>query len=312
MSIPNPHFGGGISPADARIRKQAVAASLLVGGALASLKLYAWTATGAVSMLSSLFDSCFDVIASLIAMAGVVHAAAPPDAQHRFGHGKAEALAAFIQSLLIAVSGLFLLREAGARVIHPVAIDDPVPGFAVSAAAIVLTGLLVAFQRRAIARTGSMAVNADSLHYRGDLLMNLGVIAALAIAAYTPFAAADAFFAAAIALYLLRGAFAIGRQAVDVLMDRELENARRAEILAAIARHPQAVAVHDLRTRSTGERIFIEFHLEMDGALTLAAAHAVTEEIERILYDAFPHSEVIIHQEPAGLDDHRLDDRVRR
>lgn len=310
MSIPNPHFTGRTNAADLRLKKQAVAASLAVGTTLAALKFYAWQATGAVSMLSSLFDSGFDVLASLVALAGVVHAAAPADADHRYGHGKAEALAAFLQALFIAVSAFFLLSEAAARLRDPAPIAAPELGIGVTAVAIVLTAALVAFQRRVIARTQSMAVSADSLHYRGDLYMNLGVMAALALSAYAGLSVVDGLFAGGIALYLLRGAYGIGRGAVDVLMDRELDDAARQGILGVIRAHPAAVAVHDLRSRTAGDRIFIEFHLELDGTLSLDAAHDVTEEIEALLFAAYPASEVIIHAEPAGLIDHRRDDHI--
>lgn len=311
MSIPNPHFSGPGKPGDIRLKKWAVGASLGVGAILVTLKLYAYLATGAVSMLSSLLDSCFDVLASIVALAGVVHAAAPADAHHRYGHGKAEALAAFLQALFITISALFLLSEAFARLQDPTPITAPAVGIAISCMAILLTAVLVVFQRRVIARTQSVAISADSLHYSGDLFMNLGVIAALLLSSYAGLGFVDGVFAAGIALYLLRGAYKIGRGAVDILMDRELDEAQRRDILAVIAAHPAAVAVHDLRTRDTGDRIFIECHLEMDGALTLADAHTVTEEIERLIYAAYPASEVIIHQEPAGLDDHRLDDTLR-
>lgn len=311
MSIPNPHFAARDSPADLSLKKRAVVASLMVGSILVGLKLYAFLATDAVSILSSLLDSCFDILASITALAGIIHAATPADAQHRFGHGKAEALASFLQAIFITLSALFLLSEAAGRLRDPVALAAPALGIGVTVVAIILTTVLVFYQRRVIAQTQSVAVAADHLHYRGDLYMNLGVIAALALTVYTSATAIDAIFAIGIAFYLGWGALRIARISVDILMDRELPDAVRRDILAVIQRHPAAVGVHDLRTRATGERIFIEFHLELDGALRLVTAHTITEEIEKLLFDAYPASEVIIHQEPAGLDDHRLDDQVR-
>ncbi len=312
MTIANPHFAeGAIDPAALKLKKQAAAASISVGLLLIAIKGYAYYTTQSVSLLASLMDSFFDTFASAITVASVLHAATPADAQHRFGHGKMEALSALAQAVFVFVTACFLLFEAAQRLIKPVVIENPTIGIAVTAISIALTLALVTFQRRVIARTQSVAISADHLHYKGDLLMNLGVIAALVITAYSGFAAIDALFALGIALHLLAGVWSIVRQSVDILMDKELPLATRKDILALINRHPKAVDVHDLRTRSTGERIFIEFHLELDGGMSLKAAHAVTEEIEKMIFDAYPASEVIIHQEPAGLDDHRIDDQVK-
>ncbi len=311
MSIPNPHFIGRNNAANLRLKRQAVMASLGVGFSLVAIKLYAYSVTDSVSLLSSLLDSGFDVLASLVALAGVIHAATPADADHRYGHGKAEALATFLQAIFIFLSSLFLWFEALQRLRNPTPIEAPMIGIAVTVIAIVLTLGLVAFQKQVIARTQSMTITADSLHYRGDLLMNIGVITALILSAYAGLGLADSAFAAGVGFYLLFGAYKIGRHAIDVLMDRELDNTARANILTIVHSHPAAVAVHDLRSRAAGDRIFIEFHLELDGALTLESAHTVTEEIERLLFAAYPASEVIIHAEPAGLDDHRRDDQLR-
>lgn len=313
MTIANPHFNdGAVDTATLKLKRQAALASISVGVVLIAIKLYAFITTNSVSLLSSLMDSCFDTLASLITFLSVLHAATPADAQHRFGHGKMEALSALAQAVFVTLTACFLLYEAVNRLINPVIIETPMVGIIVTLVSIALTIGLVVFQRHVIKRTQSIAITADHLHYKGDLLMNLGVIAALLITAYSGIAAVDALFALGIALHLLWGVWGIVRQSVDILMDKELPPATRKDILALINRHPKAVDVHDLRTRSTGERIFIEFHLELDGGMSLKAAHAVTEEIEKMIFDAYPASEVIIHQEPAGIDDHRIDDQVKQ
>lgn len=313
MTIANPHFNdGAVDTATLKLKRQAALASISVGAVLIAIKLYAFITTNSVSLLSSLMDSCFDTLASLITFLSVLHAATPADAQHRFGHGKMEALSALAQAVFVTLTACFLLYEAANRLINPVIIETPMVGIVVTLVSIALTIGLVIFQRHVIKRTQSIAITADHLHYKGDLLMNLGVIAALLITAYSGIAAVDALFALGIALHLLSGVWSIVRQSVDILMDKELPPATRKDILALINRHPKAVDVHDLRTRSTGERIFIEFHLELDGGMSLKAAHAVTEEIEKMIFDAYPASEVIIHQEPAGIDDHRIDDQVKQ
>lgn len=311
MSIANPHFSAhSETPAALRLKRRAAVASIAVGGTLIIAKIYAYASTQAVSMLASMMDSFFDVFASIITLVSVIHAARPADHHHRYGHGKIEALSALAQAVFIFATAIMLIYKSVARIADPVVVDDAITGIAVCLLSIVMTAGLLAYQRHVIRQTQSVAISADKLHYSGDLLMNMGVIAALLLTTLTGYTAIDALFAFGIALHLLRGVWKIGRTSVDILMDRELDAQTRADIMALITRHPAAVAVHDLRTRDTGERIFIECHLEMDGNLTLNQAHTVTEDIERMIFDAYPASEVIIHQEPAGLDDHRLDDKV--
>lgn len=188
--------------------------------------------------------------------------------------------------------------------------NKPDIGIGVMILSIILTLCLIVFQQYVIRRTSSVAISADYLHYKGDLLMNLSVFAALVLSRYSTWPYFDPAMALVISLSLLYGARQISLESFDVLMDKEIPEPDRKRILEIAAAHPSTVSVHDLRTRSTGERIFIEFHLELDGRQSLSAAHAVTEELERMIYEAFPKSEVLIHQEPAGIADARLDDRI--
>lgn len=311
MSIANPYFiDHHHDPKLRALKRNTALCGLGVSLILIAAKTWAVLATSSVAMLSSLLDSVFDAVASSITLFSVMHAAVPADEQHRYGHGKAEALSALMQAIFVTGSALGLFYAGFSRLLHPAAVEAPSLGIAVTLLAIFLTMGLIRLQKSVIRRTGSVAIKGDNLHYNGDLAMNIGVIAALVLTGITGWTQVDAVFAIGIALHLLRGVFGIARHSVDILMDRELPEATRAEILAQIKRHPAALNVHDLRTRNTGERFFIEFHLEMDGKLTLNEAHDVTEEIEKMLFDAFPASEVLIHQEPAGLDDHRLDSQV--
>lgn len=312
MNIANPYLHGA-QPQDAMhraLKRWATIASLSVATLLVTIKFFAYIATDSVSMLSSLMDSAFDGIASIATMLSVAHAATPADQDHRFGHGKVEALSALAQGVFIFGSAVFLLFEAVHRFIHPVRISDAGVGIWVSAASIALTGLLIAFQHYVIRRTSSVAISADHLHYKGDLLVNLGVFAALALSYYSRWPYFDPLFALVVALGLLYGVRAVGSESVDILMDREIAPAEREKIAAIVGRHPAVRALHDLRTRSTGHRLFIEFHMELDGNMTLKAAHDVTEEVEKAIFESFPTAEVIIHQEPAGIDDHRIDNMV--
>lgn len=301
-------------PVDAthKYRRLATYASVTVALTLIAAKLAAYTATGAVAILSSLMDSSVDLLASVVTLLGVAQALQPPDTTHRFGHGKAEPLAALAQAAFVAGSGVFLGYEGVGRLAEPRPVESAELGIATMVFAIVMTGLLLLIQRWVIRRTGSMAIAADSMHYSGDLLMNSAVIAALGLTAWTGWPYWDPIFALGIAAFLVWGAGRIVQTALGVLMDRELPDDDRRRVKQVVLAHGQARGLHDLRTRSTGIGQHIEFHLELDPHLTLADAHDITDEIERELRVAFPSAEFAIHQEPAGLVDERLDHRIQR
>lgn len=290
-----------------RLRRRATYASVGVALTLIAAKLAAYLATDSVSILSSLIDSSTDLMASVVTLLAVRQALRPPDAAHRFGHGKAEGLAALAQAAFIGGSAVFLCIEAVRRLIRPEALGESAIGIAVMVLSIALTGGLIAFQRHVVKATGSVAVGADRLHYSGDLLTNTAVIAALLLTGWTGIAAFDPLFGLGIAAFLLYGAKGVARDALNVLMDRELPEEDRVRITRLVEAHREARGMHDLRTRSSGVGVFIELHLELDPHLTVAVAHDITDRIERELRDAFPQAEVMIHQEPAGLLDERLD-----
>jgi len=287
--------------AGARLMRAATYASMAVALILIAVKVGAWIATGSVAMLSSLIDSMLDAAASLLNLLAVRQALMPADKEHRFGHGKAEPLAGLGQAAFIAGSAVFLLFEATSRLIHPQPVAQGMLGIAVMIFSIVLTALLVGFQRFVIRRTGSMAIGADSLHYLSDLVTNLSIIVALVLAFQFGITLADPLFAMAIGFYILYSAWQIFRQAYDHLMDREFPDAMREQIRTIVMRHPDVRALHDLRTRAAGTSSFIQMHIEMDAAITLLQAHAIADEVEAELLAAFPDTEVIIHQDPAGV-----------
>jgi ferrous-iron efflux pump FieF len=293
------------------LRRRATYASIAVASILIIAKLTAYLLTNSVAMLSSLLDSTVDLLASFVTMLGVASALRPPDHKHRYGYGKAEPLAALTQGAFIIGSAVLLGYESLRRVLVPSPPPETTLGYWVMALAIILTLALVAFQTYVVRRTRSMAINADSMHYRGDLLINLAVVIALALGDYTGNGLYDPAFALMIALGLIAGAYRITRDALFVLLDRELPETDRAHIRQFVLSHPQVRGLHDLRTRSDGGKHFIEFHLELDGDLTLTAAHAIADAIEQQLRKQFSGAEILIHQEPAGLDDERLDQRVQ-
>jgi ferrous-iron efflux pump FieF len=275
-------------------------ASVATATFLLGLKAYAAVATGSVAMLGSLADSALDVIASLVTLLGVRIAAAPADHDHRFGHGKAESIAALVQVGIIIVSAIGIAWRAGDRLLHGAETANAEYGIGVSVVAIAATLMLIGYQRSVIRRTGSIAIGTDQVHYQSDLLLNLAVIAALALDQYAGLTGADPLFGIAIAAWLLFGAWRASSRAVDQLMDKEWPDERRRAFVAVAARHPGGRGIHDLRTRSSGARDFAQFHIWVDPQMTVTQAHEVMEEIETELAREFPGVEVLIHLDPEG------------
>lgn len=284
----------------AKLLRLATYASTSVAIVLIAAKLFAWAASDSVSLLATLIDSMLDAVASIINLVAVRHALTPADKEHRFGHGKAEALAGLSQSLFIAGSAGYLLIEAWQRVIQPSAVESVELGIFVMAISIVATMLLLAFQRHVIKKTNSTAIRADALHYRTDLMVNGSVIVALLLA-NAGWPGFDGLFAGAIAIYILFSARDIIVTSYDHLMDRELPDEDRQKIKALVMQHPKARGLHDLRSRHSGTMTFIQLHLELDDDLSLMAAHKISDEVELSILNAFPGSEILIHIDPKSV-----------
>ena len=280
-------------------------ASVAVASALIVLKLAAWFATGSVSMLSSLVDSLLDAVASVINLLAVRHALQPADREHRFGHGKAEALAGLGQAAFIAGSGLFVMMEGVGRLYSPQPIEHGVWGIAVMIVSMVLTGALVTVQKYVMRRSSSLAIHADSFHYQIDLVTNAAVIGSLAVSAWLGLHYIDPIVALGIVAYMAFGSWGIARQAIDQLMDRELPDDDRARIRKIALAEPSVKEVHDLRTRASGPNRFIQIHLVMDRNLSLIEAHEISDQVMYNIEAAFPNSEVLVHQDPEGVDERR-------
>jgi len=295
-----------------KLRRQAIIASLGVASVLIVAKFIAYLMTGSVAVLSSLFDSAFDLVASLITAYGVASAMRPPDREHRYGHGKAEPLAALSQAIFIVGSSLFLLYESIARLVRPRPIENDFVGYGVMGLAIVLTLWLVTFQKRVVRKTGSTAIAADRLHYAGDVAVNLAVLAALILSRVTGIEGADPFFAAVITLGLLANAYGILKSAMTALMDAELPPEKREKIRSIVMRQSSVCGLHDMRTRTDGGRIFIELHVEMDGGTTLREAHDVSEKINADIAAEIPNADILIHQDPVGAKEFCLDAQIEK
>jgi len=282
------------------LNRSAAFASIGVATLLLAMKAFAAWQTGSTAMLGSLADTALDLVASLATLAGVWVAAQPDDAQHRFGHGKAEALAAMFQVVLISISALGLAFRAVEQFFAGSRTEAAGEGIIVSAVAMAATVGLLAWQRHVIARTNSLAISTDHVHYQSDLLLNLAVIAALAIDQYFGLAGADPLFGLAIAAWLGWGAWGASQQAIEQLMDREWPQDKKKRFIEVLARHPELRGVHDLRTRTSGNRDFVQFHVWVDPQMTVAGAHDVMDSIEAKIQGEFPGVEILIHPDPEG------------
>ena len=284
----------------ATLMKRATWASVGVAAVLIAVKAWAFAVTGSMALLATLFDSLLDGAASVVNLIAVRVALTPADRQHRFGHGKAEALAGLGQAALIGASALFLASESVSRLLDPQPIDRSLEGIGVIVASLALTLGLVSYQRYVQRRTGSLAIAADSLHYASDFVLNFGVIAALVIAGVFGVVWADAAIALVLAAWIAYAAWEIVARSTSELMDRQLPREDRLRIEEIALSHPEVYTIHDLRTRQAGRTVFIQFHLEMEGGLTLRRAHAICDEVEAAIEADFPDAEILIHQDPAG------------
>ena len=293
------------APDIARLLKVATYGAVSVASFLVFFKFGAWIATESISLLSTLIDSLLDVGASFINLLAVRHALVPADQDHRFGHGKAEPLAGLAQAAFISGSALFILFEVGDRFLHPRAVVNTNIGLGVMVVSIVLTLALISFQRYVVKKTGSVAIQADTVHYKMDVLVNRGVMVSLVLVSQFGWLHADPLFAVAIALYILRGAWEVGFTSLNLLMDQELPEEERMKIQEIALGHPGVLGIHDLRTRSSGSDLFIQFHLDLNGAITLNDAHEIAESVMDKVEDTFPRAQVLIHEDPAGVEERR-------
>ena len=287
----------------AALNRSAAYASIAVALFLVLLKAWAAWSTGSTAMLGSLADTTLDLVASVATLAGVWVAAQPDDEMHRFGHGKAEALAALFQVVLISISAVSLMFHAVQQLLVGSRTEAAGEGIAVSLAAMAATLGLLAWQRHVIRQTGSLAISTDHVHYQSDLLLNLAVIAALALDQFAGVTGADPLFGVLIALWLGWGAWRASTQAIEQLMDKEWPEDKKARFIEVLGRHPELRGVHDLRTRTSGNRDFVQFHVWVDGAMSVNEAHRVMDEIEAKLLLEFPDIEILIHPDPEGLVD---------
>jgi ferrous-iron efflux pump FieF len=282
---------------------RAALASIAMAVTLIALKTYAAIQTSSMAMLGSLADSGLDLVASLVVLLGVRIAAQPADREHRFGHGKAEALAAFVQVILITLSAAFIGFRAVQRLLIGAETAAAELGIGVSVVAMVLTVALISYQRHVVRRTGSLAIGTDRLLYASDLALNGSVIVALVLDQFAGIVGADAVFGLLIAAWLMWGAWSASSTALNQLMDREWPDELRERFLAAAKEYPELAGIHDLRTRSSGTHYFAQFHVWVPADWTVQQAHDRLDAVEEALQERFPGTEILIHVDHEGQTD---------
>lgn len=288
------------NPERAQLTRRAAIASVSMALFLLGLKLWAAIETGSVSMLGSLADTGLDIIASLVTLYSVHLTAQPADQDHRFGHGKAEALAALFQTGIIVASAIAIGLRGISRFGSDIPPEHPELGIAVSLVAIVTTFALITYQKHVVKKTGSVAIHADHVHYSSDLLLNASVIAALVLDAILNIRGTDPLFGVAIAAWLIWHAREVASSAIDQLMDKEWPPEKSARFLAVAQSHPELRGIHDMRTRTSGAHDFVQFHVWVNPTMTVLEAHRVMDEVEAKLMAEFPGTEVLIHPDPEG------------
>ncbi|WP_037034724.1 cation diffusion facilitator family transporter [Rahnella sp. WP5] len=299
MTRPAPSYKG--------LTRIASLVSLCVALILVCVKVWAWTATGSIALLTSAADGLVDVLASMVTLIGVRYAIRPADKGHRYGHGKAEAVAAFVQALLLGGAGLVLGGESIGRIINPEPLAQLGLGiWVIIGSSLAATGLVL-MQTYVVKRTGSTAIAADRAHYITDVAVNIAVLLALIFERYFGWTRSDSIGALLISFYMIWNARGMAADALTQLLDRELSADDRKRVKAAVLSVEGVRGVHDIRTRNGGDRVFVEFHVEVDGNLTVDIGHDIGDAAEMAVSKLFKSADVTAHLEPDGIDDDRLD-----
>ena len=285
--------------------RSASIASLLVASTLIVLKYYGWVTTTSVSLLASLADSLIDFLASVFVFVAISYSMLPADAKHRFGYGKSEGLAAFIQSLLIGISGIYVCFEAIKRLLNPSQINQPSTAIWIILVSIVLTLALVMYQKYVVKKSKSIAIESDRYHYLTDTYINLSVLFSIAITGWTQFVFIDALVGLLISGVILYTSVTLLKKSFKILLDQEIQSDDRDRIREIALDHPKVLGFHDLRTRDTGRKYIIQFHLELDPKMSLLESHEITDEVTDNVLKQYPDSELIIHTDPLGIDEER-------
>lgn len=281
-----------------KLLRRVTTASVTIAIVLIAIKTWGYIESGSVAILGTLLDSVMDALASLIIFGAVRVAMVPADEDHRFGHGKAEAIAGLLQAFVISMTSFVLLYESIDKVLNPQIIERVNLGISIIIVSMILTFILVLYQRYVARITTSVAIEADGLHYTGDIILNLGVVISLVLGGYFNMTYADPFFGGIACFYLLYNAYRIFQASTDMLMDKEMSDEDRTQIERAVCGHSRVSGIHELRTRRSGLDIFIQFHMELEKDISLYDAHIISDQVKQKIIGFYPNAEVFIHTDP--------------
>lgn len=299
-----------LSNSQRRLKNSAAYASIGTAVALTLIKGGAAFVTGSLSVLSSMADSLADVFSSLVTLIAVIYADKPLTCEHRYGYGRAEAVSALVQAAFISGSAFFILYDAVYRISHPVMLKQTGVGIAVMVISLILTAALICYQKYTIKHVPSQAIEADNKHYVIDLAANTAVLVSLLAVRYLAWEWVDMVAAVIVSVYLIVTAWKIAKRALEEITDKEIDGDIKAQIIRAVTAIDGVKGYHDFRSRVSGTRWFIEIHLEFDGHLSLLQAHEISEEAENKIISQYPQAQVIIHQDPFGIEERRLDNDI--
>lgn len=295
---------------DNRLKKSAAIASVLLAILLAILKFFAFLKTGSLAIFSSFADSVTDLFASMVSFVAVYFSTKPASQNHRYGYGKTEALSALLQAVFVGISGFFVISDGIKRLLHPVVIEQTGLGVFIMLVSIFSTLLLVLYQTYVANRTNSLAIKADRAHYTVDFLTNSAVVISLLIVHFFGFLYFDVLIALFISCYLLYNAYSLAKEAIELITDKELDNEIRTNVENIVKNSKGILGMHDFRSRSLGDTYYFELHLEIDGSISLFDAHQLTEDVEQKILNLYPNSQILIHQDPYGIKEDRLDHQI--
>lgn len=282
---------------DSRLTQSAAIMSICIAASLILMKGFAWLDSDSSSVLASLADSSLDILVSLMNFFAIRLAFSPADKEHPFGHGKAESLAALMQAAFISGSAFVLLLHAGERLINPIAIVNWRDAVWVMVASLVLTIVLIGYQRWVYLKTGSLAVKADSAHYFSDVLANIVVIFSLIGVSYGYYWL-DPLVAGLIVFALLYSAFGIAKEALNMLMDHALDPAVVVAVKQLVEDNEKILGCHDIKTRQSGNVQFIQLHLDFPAECFLIDAHKEGEKLAADIMKIYPRADVLVHHDP--------------
>ncbi len=297
---------------DGKLKISATIAGVLVSFILILVKFFAFIKTDSLAVFSSLVDSATDLFSSLISFVAVSFSTKPISYTHRYGYGKTEAISALMQAVFVGASGFFVFFDGINRLFNPIDISNTEAGVYIMLFSIFMTLLLVMLQLYVAKKTNSLAIKADTAHYLVDFLTNSAVITSLILTKTFDFVYFDIVAAIFISIYLLFNAYSLGKESLEQLTDSELDDDIRANIEKIVLGCENVMGMHDLRTRNVANVYYIEFHLELDGNNSLFLTHKTTELVEKNILQYYPSSQVLIHQDPYGIDESRLDNIIKR